>query len=102
MVGATLVDTAGFVVAGPRLEQLGLAGERFIFMAGSPSAGLSFSAGRTGTDCCDDLRGRAWAEHLCHRERLPVVDICDRFLPCTAVLDMFHLTLTIAVEKRRA
>ena len=80
VVGATVLDAAGLLVARPRLEQLGVAGEQLVFMAGTLSAGLSFSAGRAGIDCCDDLRGRAWAEHLCHRERLPVVDICDRFL----------------------
>ena len=79
-----------------------MAGERFVFVAEAPSAGLGLSAGRTGLYCCHGLRGRAWAEHLCHRERLPVVNKRDRFLLCTAVLDVFHLTLIIAVERRRA
>ena len=91
-----MVDAAGLLVAGPRLEQLGVAGEQLVFMAGTLSAGLSFSAGRAGIDCWNDLRGRAWAEHLCHRVRLPVVDISGN-VPCAAASYTFHQTLIIAV-----
>ena len=51
VVGAPALGPTGRMVARPRLEQLGVAGERYVFMAGALSAGLSFSVGRARTDC---------------------------------------------------